>query len=255
MLKDSRSISTAIVFLCIFQLSQAATYSGQDTLSMYSGLRLGHGSVKIEFRRSDACRDSLDIFYTDFEMCCLAIGCNCGMRMGSSSAIYLSKVPFDSIDFEHDLALQDTTLFSKGGTSHAFKFCPMAPSFFAGSDIGAINWQPYENGIMVIRTFDSLYALVRINLIYDGGIVWGITPQRIQIDWMVQDNGKAYFPNTVNIKNQKLSWHTSSFRENRVVRFDLQGRLLKDAAHRKCPAVMIEVRNGTVCRFVLPEIR
>lgn len=161
------SVTISVVCILTSATADAALQYHKDTLSFDQALDFSEGtSRRFSFTGAGsdtACTARVDFFYTNVEQCCLAIGCNCGFRMGSSGRLYLSKVLFGEYDFTKALVL-NSSAFVKGTTAR-WSTCKNLAGFSEPSENGMPDYSNYEPYFMVLRTGSQKTVLLRISYI------------------------------------------------------------------------------------------
>ena len=151
-----RSTLLCIAVLLSGTAIRADIISGIDTLRPWQGINFGTRGIRAVEQRQE-CDSAIEFFYAADDGCCLMVRCHCGLRFGALHGLYLSSKPLDSVELSHELALDDTVLFTPGDTLDSHYTCPASSNFFHGTGTQPLDREPYENGLM---TADGNYVLL-----------------------------------------------------------------------------------------------
>jgi hypothetical protein len=120
----------------------------------------------LQWRSADTiCSLKVDFFYTHLDGGCLAIGCNAGIRIGSSEAMYLSKRSFNQHDLSKPVQLTSVS-FDQSDTGSRYTFytnrCHNLKGFYGPSTNGMPDYRDFESKFFIIRTAQNVYVLLKI---------------------------------------------------------------------------------------------
>ncbi len=195
-----------LIVAAVMSVCSSTSYSEllfhRDTLSFNQGIDFSIPSVKTVLHdNSDGtgCGETIDFFYRSAERCCLAVGCHCGFRFGSSGTLYRSKVPFSGYDFSTALDLNPNGFIEAAASE--WQWCTDYKGFHQPSDMGVPDYSDYESGFMILKTHQERYVLLRVRYIpVISGILPGSSPpqyetveERIELNWFLQTDGTADF--------------------------------------------------------------
>ncbi|MBD3243503.1 MAG: hypothetical protein GF331_23130 [Chitinivibrionales bacterium] len=192
--------SALVVLLVVFAAPRAQLTRGAATLGLGDGIFFDTQQTH-EISADYACTEPYDFVYSDFESCCLATCCHCGLRFASSGELYFSKAPYDSSSFDGPLILSDTVAFTPGDTASYFAICPDFPGVWQETSCGTPDWERFESRYFVVKTRLEKYALVRVHRVW---MTWceppyeGCDPIRnsyydCEVSWVIQENGGTDF--------------------------------------------------------------
>jgi len=188
-----------------------------DTLLFDEGIMLtaSPSTITPDWNSSSVCSERIDFFYRNVEMCCLALGCNCGLRFGSSGDLYRSTGTFADADFSNALDVSGA-LFTPASREDDL-VCPEFKSFSEPSSTGPIPKNNFEPFFFIVKNADMKHALLRIRYI---PITYPEDPSmpimtdarnerdRIEVTWYLQSDGTTDFSH-LGIMNNRATGHTA----------------------------------------------
>ena len=203
MFKLNRLFPLLITVVILQTPSRAEVFFGKDTLIFNHGINFtdtGGSVVDWAPEEASGCGEPIDLFYRDVERCCLALGCNCGFRLGASGAFYRSYIPFADFNFHGEMDLNSSG-FSAATTESpddegGWMTCPGLHGFFEPSTNGPLDFSNYVSCFFIVKNRSQQYVLFRLQVL-PAGVIQGNSEHEasspIEISWWLQTDGSTDF--------------------------------------------------------------
>jgi hypothetical protein len=200
-----RSLYMLCAALVLASPAAGETVAGFQRLNLNQMIDLDDQDAAARQWDRDHCdtEGAMDLFITADDVCCLALSCCCGFRIGAYATLYFSLLPYDSVAFEHEQDIDNPALFRRIDSLDTVRSCGYLPGIISPTGIGYGDRKLIDslrNHFFIVRTSQERYALVKIreydwNYYPDAAPPYGY-PDCIQgeaLMWLVQTDGGVHF--------------------------------------------------------------